>query len=496
MKHSTTDGHATTVEKSGFGGSISRRLSLVFGSVFCLVLLIGGTSLYLAGFLLYRSQELSREGKQVYSVQQIHISLHHFFSSLQRAELKETPIPTRLLQSYITGFSSLLAAYEQAGAEKRDLEQMRSLVANAIDLSERIQRDIKARPRVPRSSSNLKHLTALETTEDAVQAFTHELSGGLELHERADVLESQRKMKTAAVLNVAFILLGVFFMMGSSVYFYRAIALPLRRLAEAASEIADWNLHKELPVTSRDEIGALSHAFNTMVKKLKEHEERLKGLATIEERGRIAQELHDSIAQDLGVLHLQLIDTQRSLSSRQSAETKDLLRAMRQTVDQAHNNVRQAIFGLKIMVSKGLGLIPSLSEYLHEFSEMQKIPMDIVAHDAKSISFSPKAETQLIRIIHEALTNVFKHAQATKGSVTFERDGDFAKVTIEDDGKGFITGQVTGFHFGLQTMQERAEGAGGKLTVESIPGKGTKVIVLLPLMKEDSDETNSSPVSG
>ncbi len=496
MKDSTTEGHANTVEKNGFGGSISRRLSLVFGSVFCLVLLVGGTSLYLAGFLLYRSQQLSQEGKQVHSVQQIHISLHHFFSALQRAELKGTPIPARIVQSYVTGFNSQLAVYEQAGAEKRDLEQMKSLVANAIDLSERIQREIKAGPRGPRSASNLQHLAALETTEDTVQAFTHELSGELELHERADVLESQRIIRTAGLWNVAFILLGALFMIGSSAYFYRAIALPLRRLADAANEIADRNLHKELPVTSRDEIGALSHAFNTMVQKLKEHEERLRGVAAIEERGRIAQELHDSIAQDLGVLHFQLVDTQRSLSSRRSAETQDLLRAMQQTVDRAHKDVRQALFGLTIMVSKGLGLIPSLTEYLHEFSEMQKIPIDLVVHDAEGILLSPKAEPQLIRIIHEALTNVFKHAQATKGIVTFARDGDFARVTIEDDGKGFIRGQVTGLHFGLQTMQERAEGAGGKLTIESIPGKGTKVIALLPLIKEDSDETHSSPVSG
>jgi len=491
MKHNTTEGQATAVEKSGFGGSISRRLSLALGSVFCLVLLVGGTSLYLAGFLLYRSQQLSREGKQVYSVQQIHISLHHFFSALQRAELRGTPVPARILKSYITGFDSLLADYEQAGAEKRDLAQMTNLVANAIDLSESIQRDINARPAGPRSSSNLKDLTALETTEDTVQAFTHELSGELELHERLDVLESQRRIKTAAVWNVAFILLGVLFMMGSSVYFYRAIALPLRRLANAANEIADRNLHKELPVTSRDEIGALSHAFNTMVQKLKEHEERLKGLATLEERERIAQELHDSIAQDLAVVHLKLAEVENSLLADGNAAMKETVREIRKIIKTSHADVRESIFGLRALVSKSVQFVPALTEYLRDFSETKNIPIELKTYNSEVTGLSNLAEIQLIRIIQEALTNMFKHAQATAGRIIFERAGRFLKLTIEDNGKGFIPEKVAEnkLHFGLQTMKERAEALGGRFTVDSAPGKGTRVIVLLP--NEDSYETDA-----
>ena len=86
---------------------------------------------------------------------------------------------------------------------------------------------------------------------------------------------------------------------------------------------------------------------------------------------------------------------------------------------------------------------------------------------------------------------MFKHAQARKGTVSFERDGSYARVIVEDDGKGFVLDPTRNhsLHFGLKTMRERAEGVGGKLTIESALGKGTKVVVTLPLEKRETDET-------
>jgi len=134
------------------------------------------------------------------------------------------------------------------------------------------------------------------------------------------------------------------------------------------------------------------------------------------------------------------------------------------------------------MVSKGTSLIPALTQYLHEFSE-HRIPIDLIIRDSEPIALAPQAEIQLIRIVHEALTNIFKHAQATKGAVMVERERDTITVTIEDDGKGFFVEQATGkgLHFGLQTMRESAEGVAGTLAIESAPGKGTRVILRLPV---------------
>jgi signal transduction histidine kinase len=232
-----------------------------------------------------------------------------------------------------------------------------------------------------------------------------------------------------------------------------------------------------------------------MAERLREHEERLKGLATLEERERIAQELHDSLAQDLALLHLKVVEAERNLVPGDSAAAIETLKEMRRIVDNAYEDVRQAIFGLRTMVSKGLGLIPTLTEYLHEFSEVRKIPVDFKIDGVDGVRFSPQVEIQLIRIIHEALINVFKHARATRSKVKFERDEEFAQVTIEDNGQGFRPQQVmrNGFHFGLQTMRERAEGAGGSLAIETVPSRGTKVIVRLPYEKSSYETHSSAP---
>ena len=305
--------------------------------------------------------------------------------------------------------------------------------------------------------------------------------------------ESRWRMQIILGFFAAFVFVGVILLAGSSLFFSRAIAQPLRQLAQAASEIAQGNLHKEVPVTSKDEIGQLSYAFNLMSRRLREHEERLKILATLEERERIAQELHDSLAQEIALLHLKIMEADQALTHSGALEARETLKEMREIAEGAYEDVRQAIFGLRTMVSKGLGLIPTLTEYLHDFSELRKVPVDFKVDGAEVFRFSPQVEIQLIRIIHEALTNVFKHAPVARSEVRFEREGDFSKVTIEDNGKGFLMQEAArnGLHFGLHTMRERAEGVGGKLTVDTAPGRGTRVIVHLPFEKR-SDEIHSS----
>jgi signal transduction histidine kinase len=87
-------------------------------------------------------------------------------------------------------------------------------------------------------------------------------------------------------------------------------------------------------------------------------------------------------------------------------------------------------------------------------------------------------ETALYRVIQEAMTNVVRHARATRVDVLAERHGDRVKVMVEDDGVGFEPDKVQrGDHFGLLGLRERAEALGGTLTVESAPGAGTTVVV-------------------
>jgi signal transduction histidine kinase len=222
----------------------------------------------------------------------------------------------------------------------------------------------------------------------------------------------------------------------------------------------------------------------------------LKGIATIEERERLAQELHDSVAQDLALIHLKLAEVERALDPSADTAGKETLREIRKIAADSYEDVRQAIFGLRTVASKNLPFIPALKEYLREFGERIHIPVELRTSGGELTGLSPLAEIQLIRIIHEGLSNVFKHAQASASTVRVEREDDLLKVTIEDNGKGFAPERIAAekFHFGLQTMKERAEALGARLRVDSAPGQGTRVVVLLPL-EERLYEANPSPGS-
>jgi len=207
--------------------------------------------------------------------------------------------------------------------------------------------------------------------------------------------------------------------------------------------------------------------------------DEVRSLAAVEERERLAREMHDGLAQALGLLHLKLHDA-LSRSADQPA-VAEALREMVRITERAYDEVRQSIFGLRTFVSRGLGLVPTLTEYLHEFSAHSGMAVELESGDGLLGSIPPASEVQAVRIIQEALTNVRKHAAANRARVRLEKDGAWLRVTVEDDGVRWKR-QVSRdrLHFGLQTMRERAEGVGGRLEIEAAPGQGTRVVATLP----------------
>ena len=302
-------------------------------------------------------------------------------------------------------------------------------------------------------------------------------------------------MNIIIALYLAFLVAGSLGLAGWSWSTSRNVVSPIRNLASAALEMANGNLDRRVPVTSKDEIGQLSHSFNYMADRIRDHEEKLKGLAAVEERERIAQELHDSLAQDVALIHLKIGEAQQDLCAGDGSSISETLTEMRKISAEAFDDVRQAIFGLRTMVSKSLGLIPTLTEYLHEFSQQKGIAVDLKVDGNAAPKLSAQEEIQIIRIIHEALANVFKHANATRSEVKFEQEGDFCKVTVEDNGRGFRLGEVmqSGFHFGVKTMEERARSVNGHLKIETEPGKGTRLVVHLPLEEKAYGNRSGSP---
>lgn len=210
-----------------------------------------------------------------------------------------------------------------------------------------------------------------------------------------------------------------------------------------------------------------------------------KDVAVSEERRRLGSEMHDSLAQTLAIVHSRV----RQLSDRLSAGSADeaiaSVQALERVVQQAHREVRQAIFDLKSPMGHGPAFVTGLREYLEEF-ELQT-GMKVHAHLPDEDPYlSLQAEVQVFRIMQEALNNARKHSGAHEVSVHLHRGHDgLWHFQIRDNGCGFDPrrGRARG-HFGLHIMQERAKAIGGLLGITSAPGRGTVVEIEFPTAQE------------
>jgi len=210
--------------------------------------------------------------------------------------------------------------------------------------------------------------------------------------------------------------------------------------------------------------------------------ERVLDAAVLEERERLAHELHDGLAQVLGYVNTQTLAIEKLLSSGRNEEAEEQVAWMREAARRVYTDVREAILGLR---STRDALLPSLRSYLSDYGRMTGLLLELnVAAEVEALRLAPSVEIQLVRIAQEALSNVRKHAYATSATVSLEVRNQRLAIEIVDDGRGFDLDQPvrTGWpHFGLQTMRERAQAIGGTFELWSKPGSGTRVAVKVPL---------------
>jgi signal transduction histidine kinase len=236
------------------------------------------------------------------------------------------------------------------------------------------------------------------------------------------------------------------------------------------------------PFTCTDLIG-LGYVANQVVVAL-EHMSMaagLQSLAVIEERSRIAREMHDSLAQILGYLGLESHTLEALVLQGDQEAILEELRMARESIKSAQADVRENILSLRTALAGDTGLITALKKYVEEFGLQNGIATVIEDRAGENVVVPPLAETQCVRVVQEALTNVRKHAHAKHVRVAFTALPDRLDISIADDGVGMNPGIVTHGHFGLQTMSERIESVGGELTVTSRPGRGTTVSFGIPL---------------
>ncbi|PAD36208.1 sensor histidine kinase [Terribacillus saccharophilus] len=199
-----------------------------------------------------------------------------------------------------------------------------------------------------------------------------------------------------------------------------------------------------------------------------------------EERRRLSREMHDGPAQMLAniLLRSELVD--RTFRERSTEEALLEIQNMRKMVRSSLYEVRRIIYDLRPMALDDLGLLPTIRKYLANIEEFNNIHIDFTALKAEK-RLDPKYEVALFRLTQEAVQNAVKHAEPSTIKVRLEVMRELVVISIIDDGKGFDVTVKKENSFGIIGMRERVEMLDGTIAFHSEIGKGTRVLIKVPL---------------
>jgi PAS domain S-box-containing protein len=211
---------------------------------------------------------------------------------------------------------------------------------------------------------------------------------------------------------------------------------------------------------------------------------RSEAQAIDEERRRIAQEIHDGVAQDLAALRLKL-SLWRDWIGSDPGRMPIELDQMQDTLDKAIDEIRRSIYAMRPLALETMGLLPALRRIIADFNDQHDIYVELQI-DIAAESVPAELDLPIFRVVQEALNNIARHAGASLVWLCLaSADDRTLSLTIRDNGQGFDVATLPKVgrqgHLGLMQMRERVEAVGGELTVASQPGKGTEIQASLPL---------------
>ena len=200
---------------------------------------------------------------------------------------------------------------------------------------------------------------------------------------------------------------------------------------------------------------------------------RLRRFGAEAERARIARDLHDRLAQSLAYIAFEL----ERLAQRGAAEDRKALAELHDVVRGIVGELRETLYQLRAGVSEDADLDHVAAPYLARWEERTGVIVHWRSRVERHVPY--QVEQELWRVMQEALTNIEHHAHATACAIDYRVTANHVSLIIEDDGRGFDPAPVSGDHYGLIGMRERADALGAHLVVESPPGQGARVSVEL-----------------
>ena len=208
--------------------------------------------------------------------------------------------------------------------------------------------------------------------------------------------------------------------------------------------------------------------------------ERSRELSAVEERNRLARDLHDSVKQTLFSISLTADATAKLIDS-EPEQAKVQVETLRDLARQAVDEMRSLIFELRPAELESEGLLETLRKHIDVVRRVSRLDVELRGDSYEALPVD--IERQLLRIAQEALSNAVKHSQATSVTLDLGVTDGRVRLTVSDDGRGFDPDEpgIRSKRLGITSMEERAGELGGELSIESAPGHGTRIVVEAPV---------------
>lgn len=265
------------------------------------------------------------------------------------------------------------------------------------------------------------------------------------------------------------------------------LAVPLQRGPDTIGQlIVGSRSPRTWAVDAVETLGSLANQASVAIENAN-LQARLRELAVVDERERIAREMHDGLAQVLGYVNTKSQAADVLLADGRTAEARAQLAELAAAARSVYVDVREAILGLRSPIRDGQDLVPAIESYAARYADAAKVAVTVDADPgARAAILTPAAQANVFRILQECLTNVRKHAGASRAIVSLRAEEGRFVLRVADDGRGMASGTTIGGttdswpHYGIAAMQERAEAVGGTIDWTERAEGGTEVAVSVP----------------
>jgi signal transduction histidine kinase len=369
-----------------------------------------------------------------------------------------------------------LATLTPSGGSATALERARQSSATTAIIAAALRNDTQTSDLIQTTSDGLTVAAApIRDTDGTMRGALFMSADLVSLLRPAYLLELLSLIPTVFLFAFIASIFGAIF----GVLTARGLTQRLLRLTSAAGAWSKGDFTASARDTSQDELGQLARDLDRMAEQIQTLLAERKDFAVMEERNRLARDLHDSVKQEVFAASMQ-VAAARALVQRDPAAAEERLAGMERLLGQAKRDLATLIQELRPVALDGKGLVAALREYCANWSRDSGVSATVRAQGEQPLPW--EVEQALFRMTQEALANVMRHSGATEVEVSIRWEPEALTLSVTDNGRGFDLTAVDGKGVGLRSMEERVAAIGGALSIyRAATGAGMTVEACAPL---------------